>query len=80
MKGSGNIKTESREVKDFTGVEVAGSAKLIVQQGEIESLTITADDNLLQHLTAEVQSSKLILGTKGRVSLRPQRRSHTTYR
>jgi hypothetical protein len=71
VKGSGTIKTEPREVNGFTGVELAGSAKLIVQQGETEGLTITADDNLLEHLTADVQSSKLILGTKGRVPLEP---------
>jgi len=34
VKGSGTIKTEPREVNGFTGVELAGSAKLIVQQGE----------------------------------------------
>ena len=71
MRGSGNIKTESRSVSDFTGVEVSGSAKLIVEQGQTENLTITADDNLLQYLTSEVKSSKLMLGTKDYVSLQP---------
>ena len=65
IKGSGNIKTESRSVSDFTGVEVSGSAKLVVEQGEREDLTISADDNLLQYLTADVEGSTLKLGTKG---------------
>lgn len=63
-KGSGNIKTESRTVADFKDVEVSGNAKLNVQQGDMETLTITADDNLLQYLTSDVQNGKLTLGTK----------------
>jgi hypothetical protein len=71
IRGSGNIKTESRPVSDFTSVEVSGSGKLIVQQGETESLTVTADDNLLPYLASEVAGSKLMLGTKGLVFVSP---------
>ena len=71
IKGSGNIKTESRSVSDFTGVEVSGSAKLVVEQGEREDLTISADDNLLQYLTADVEGSTLKLGTKGFTLIQP---------
>lgn len=70
-EGSGNIKTESRPVKDFDGIEVAGSAKLIVEQGDTERLSITADDNLLEYLTSEVEDEKLMLGPKGSMSLSP---------
>jgi Putative auto-transporter adhesin, head GIN domain len=70
-QGSGNIKTESRSVSDFTGVEVSGNAKLVVEQGDREDLAITADDNLLQYLTSDVEKSKLMLATKGLVSLQP---------
>lgn len=62
--GSGNVVSESRAVKDFTGVQLGGSGKLIIEQSDVESLTITADDNLLKYLTAEVRDHKLILGTK----------------
>jgi hypothetical protein len=62
--GSGNVISESRSVTDFTGVELSGSGKLIIEQSDVESLTITADDNLLPDLTAEVRDSRLLLGTK----------------
>ena len=71
LKGSGHIKTESRSVSDFTGVEVSGSAKLVVEQAEREDLTITADDNLLQYLTSDVDGTTLKLGTKGFTSIQP---------
>lgn len=71
IRGSGNVVTESREVSGFTGVEVSGSARLVVEQGDTESLSITADDNLMQYLTSEVQGSTLMLGTKNFASLSP---------
>src|SRR5262245_22473488 len=64
IHGSRNIKTEARTVNGVDRVEVSGNAKLLIEQGETESLTITADDNLLQYLTSDVEGSKLILGVK----------------
>jgi hypothetical protein len=69
--GSGNVISESRSVKDFTGVEVNGSGKLIIEQSDVESLTITADDNLLPDLTSEVRDSTLRLGTRDFLNLNP---------
>ena len=70
-RGSGNITTEPRKVSGFTDVEVDGSAKLIMEQGDMETLSITADDNLMQYLTSDVQGSKLMLGTKSGASIQP---------
>jgi len=69
--GSGNVISEARSVKDFTGVELSGSGKLIIEQSDVESLTITADDNLLPDLTSEVRDSKLKLGTKNFLNINP---------
>jgi hypothetical protein len=69
--GSGHVISESRSVKDFTGVELSGTGKLIIEQSDVESLTITADDNLLPELTSEVRDSKLMLGTKNFINLNP---------
>jgi len=71
MHGSGNVISESRSVKDFTGIELSGSGKLIIEQSDVESLTITADDNLLPELTSEVRDSKLILSTKDFININP---------
>jgi hypothetical protein len=74
VRGSGTSTTESRMVSDFTGIEVSGSAKLIIEQSETEALTVTTDDNLQQYVTAEVKDSKLRLGTKPSMSLSPSDR------
>ena len=71
IRGSGNPKTETRPVSDFTTVQVYGNAQLLVEQGDTESLSVTADDNLLQYLKSEVRSSILVLGPEQTVSLSP---------
>jgi hypothetical protein len=71
IRGSGNVTTESRTVTGFTDIEISGSGKLIVEQGDSEALSITTDDNLMEYIAADVQGSKLTLGPKGLVSLRP---------
>jgi hypothetical protein len=70
-KGSGKVATESRNVSGFTTVELDGDGKLVLEQTGTESLTITADDNLMQYLTSEVQDGKLKLGTKRGVNVNP---------
>jgi hypothetical protein len=70
LSGSGRVGTETRQVSGFTGIDLAGSGEVSVQQGDAESLTIEADDNLLPALTSEVSNATLKLGTKPRTTLR----------
>ncbi len=72
--GSGTIVTETREVSGFTQIRLAGFGTLNVSQTGTESLTITADDDILPHLTSEVVNGTLELGVKPRLSFRPMKR------
>ncbi len=63
-RGSGNVKTESRQVSGFTNVQLDTSGDLTFSQSESESLTIEAEDNLLPFLTSDVSSGTLKLSTK----------------
>jgi hypothetical protein len=62
--GSGKQVTEPRNVSGLNAVEVKGSGELTVEQTGMESLTITAEDNLLPYLTSDVSGGRLMLGTK----------------
>ena len=62
--GSGNIATETRDVHDFDRAVISGTSKLLLTQGEGESLTITADDNLMSYIESEVRDGTLFLGNK----------------
>jgi hypothetical protein len=52
--GSGNIVTESREVHDFSMIDVSYPVQITIQQGEVESLKIEAEDNVLPGLKTQV--------------------------
>jgi hypothetical protein len=51
IKGSGVSKTESRKVEKFNAI-VLDVGSLTVEQTGTESLTVTADDNVLPLLTS----------------------------
>src|SRR5882724_5450999 len=61
IKGSGNLKTETRPVERFTAISVSGAASLEIEQTGQESLELTADDNLLPLFTSDVRDGTLFL-------------------
>lgn len=62
VRGSGTLATESREVGDFNAVQLDGAGRLVIIQGESTSLTVEAEDNLIDNLKASVESNTLKLG------------------
>jgi Putative auto-transporter adhesin, head GIN domain len=64
IHGSGKIVTEPRTVANFSSVSLSGSGQVLIEQGASESLTVTTDDNLLQHVKTEVHGNTLELGVK----------------
>jgi hypothetical protein len=62
IKGSGNLKTETRVVERFTAIVISGSANLEIEQTGEESLELTVDDNLLELFTTEVRDGTLFIG------------------
>jgi hypothetical protein len=62
--GSGKAVTEERSISNVNAVSLLGSGRMEVAFGERETLSITADDNLLAYLTSEVSNGRLTLGTK----------------
>jgi len=62
IKGSGNLKIETRPVERFTAISVSGAASLEIEQTGQESLELAADDNLLPLFTTEVRDGTLFLG------------------
>ena len=71
-RGSGQLATESRAVSGFTKVELSGSGELTIQKTGTESLSISAEDNLLPLLTSEVSNDRLVLGTKPNTEILPR--------
>lgn len=71
IEGSGNITTKVRTVSDFSRIQINLGADLVLTQGESESLTVEADDNLMQYIETKVEGGKLIVTTPDNTSLSP---------
>jgi len=73
VKGSGVVKSEPRPVSGFTAIALSSVGKVVVQQTGSESLTVSAEDNLLPLLETRVADGTLYLGTKDGTNLDPTR-------
>jgi len=64
VTGSGNVVTEPRDVTGFTSITLEGIGNVIVEQGNSESLTIEAEDNLIEYFEIKVENDTLVIGIK----------------
>lgn len=74
VEGSGVPFTEDRYVDAVTEVSLTGTGDLTILQGDVPSLSVTADDNILPLLETESSGNKLTLGTKFNTSITPKTR------
>ena len=64
VRGSGQVTTESRPVNGFSALVLSGFGDVTIKQGNSESLTIEAEDNILPEISSEVRNGVLYLGFK----------------
>jgi len=62
VRGSGDIFVDDREVSGFDKISVEGAGRIIITQGNTESLTLETDDNLVQYIKTEVVGDTLEIG------------------
>lgn len=63
VKGAGAIKTETRNVADFTRIELAGSLDVVYAAGP-KSVTVSAQPNILDLISTQVKSGKLVIDSR----------------
>ena len=68
VKGSGSIATETREIGDFSGVDVSGIFQVEITAGKEFGIEIEADDNLLPLIKTDVRSGVLRIDTNEKLS------------
>jgi hypothetical protein len=61
IRGSGVAATETRDVSGITGISLQTSGDLVIKQTGEESLTVTADDNVIGHIATEVKNGTLTI-------------------
>ena len=68
--GSGNIKTETRNVADFNELKSSGSIDVEIIAGNKFELKVQDDENLLSHLITEVKDGELHIYYDSNFSIR----------
>lgn len=68
VAASGKVLTEERGVEGITAVSLRGFGSVIIEQGEGESLTVTADENYMPYLKTAMQNGTLILETTDNIN------------
>ena len=73
IRGNGHVVTEWRAVGEFDAVSASGGIRVVVERTGAEDVTITAEENLLRYLNAEVRGRVLYIGPRSGVNLDPRR-------
>jgi hypothetical protein len=64
IKGSGKKVTNSRNINDFSKIDISGDFKINLKQDSTNSLTLMADENLIKYIRTEVSGNKLRIYTR----------------
>lgn len=59
IKGNGKVERESRDISNFQSIDVSGNFDVFIRQGDVESVKVEADDNLLELINTTVQGGEL---------------------
>ena len=69
IKGSGNVKTETRQLSDFSELRVGGAFDVVLKKGSSNSAVLEMDDNILQYVETKVSGSTLKIKTQSDVNI-----------
>lgn len=69
VSGNGNVRSETRNMNDsFNTIHVSRGLDVYLTQGDTESITVQADENLHNIITVEVDNNELKISTKENIA------------
>lgn len=71
IDGSGDIATQTYEPTGFATVALLGEGAVSIVFGELPRVSVTTDDNLLEHIEVRSDGATLFLGTEDGVDIDP---------
>lgn len=69
--GSGNLSTETRTASNFEKIILAVPARLVLTQGQNESLEISAEENLMAYIHSKVENGVLSIYVEENINIMP---------
>jgi len=64
IQGSGVARTDQRQPGNFQAVRIDGMANVTIEVGAPTAVAVTADDNLLEIITTDVEGDTLVISSK----------------
>ncbi len=80
VKGTGMSIDRDFNVTDFKGIDVSGGFDVTLVQGNTESLTLTAQKNLFDHITVEVYNGTLKVYTRNNLMATQPMKARITFK
>ena len=68
-RGSGKVITEQRDVSGISAVNLATIGRMTIEVGNVESLRVEAEDNLMQYLKTDVSNGELTIKNRDLINL-----------
>ncbi len=78
VQGSGQMSRETRPVTGFDRIRLTGLGSADIQVGEVEGLTIEAEDNILPYIETSVRGGELVIAARSNANLNVTREIHYT--
>lgn len=70
ITGSGQLSTETYDLRDFTDVDVSHAFDAVISNADAFSVSVTVDDNIAENLDVRLDGKTLRIGMKGPDSYR----------
>jgi len=78
VTGSGKVVSEDRKAGYFNAVKVSSGIDVYLTQGQKESITVEADDNLHEYIITEIKDNTLKVYSKANIRKAEARKVHVT--
>jgi len=78
--GNGHVTTVERKVSSFDAIKAGGAFEIMLSRDSSESVTIEADENLMDLIRTEVRGSTLVIETTKRIGNFECLKVHVGYR
>lgn len=78
VRGDGNVVKKERTANPFEGIRVSTGIDVYLRQGDKESITVEADDNLHEYIVTEINNNVLHVYSEANIRDAKMKRVHVT--
>lgn len=78
VRGNGDVVTKERKTESFTGIRVSSGIDVYLKQGNNESMSVEADENLHEYIVTEVRGGVLNVYTDANIREAKRKRVYVT--